>query len=200
MFIDCFGTRESVWCYACGRRMLSARILEKGHAMKALMKAIGRMLRQMRRAARAMVRTLVMIGDRLVSILVPAPMPALDELEPDDIAPANDNSPVSECAAIRDLAYAQALGRLPTPAQLGAVTQLQVDWIASMDAEMSRRLLRATDNEIRAHLRGTKAIRGVLWCDATCIDDYTTAIAIDRARTERDARIEAAMETGRRPA
>lgn len=167
--------------------------------MKAVMKAIGRMLRQMRRAARAMVRTLVWVGDKLVSVLVPAPLPPIDELEPDDV-PANDNQVISETAGIRDLAYCQALGRRPTAQQLGAVTQLQADWIASMDAEMCRRVLATKDGEIRAHLKGNKCIRGVLWCDAACIDDYTTALTIDHARTERDARLEAAMETGRRPA
>ena len=158
--------------------------------MRSLMKAIARALRAMRRAARSMVRTLVWVGDRLVSMLLPAPMPALDELEPDDVSPANDNVAPSENQAIRDLAYAHLQGRMPTAQQLGAVSQFQADWIASMDAEMCRRLLKASDADIRAHLQGNRAIRGVLWCDEAGIDDYATALAIDNARRERDLGLE----------
>lgn len=155
------------------------------------MRAIARAMRAMRAAAASVVKKLVWVGDKLVSIFVPAPMPAMDALEPDDVA-ANDNlappsQPLSEHQAIRELAYCQLIGRMPTAQQLGAVTQLQADWIACLDREMARKVINASDADLRAHLLGNRCLRGVLWCDEACIDDYTTALDVREATREQVA-------------
>jgi hypothetical protein len=158
--------------------------------MRSFLKAIGRMLRSMSRAARATIRKTLFIGGKLVSVLLPAGPPPIDDLEPDDAANDNVPAPISENAGIRDLAYCRLQGRMPAAQQLGAVTQLQADWLAAMDSEMSRRLLKATDAQINRHLRGNDTIKGVLPCDADTIEDYTTAMAINAARLERDLDLE----------
>lgn len=164
--------------------------------MKAMLKAIGRMLRAMKRAAAGTLKVLVRVGDRMVAMLVPAPLPAVDMLEP-ELEAANDNpasTPMtgSVHATIRNLAYARMTGRLPTPAELGAVSAMEADWIAAMDAEMNRKLLRASDAEISAHIRGRACIKGVLAFDADAIDDLATARMIQET-----GRLEAALDLGR---
>ena len=167
--------------------------------MKAMLRAIAKAMRAMRRAAGSVIRKVVEIGGRLVTVFLPAPMPMIDELEADE-APANDNTYISENQGIRDLAYCQLHGRMPTPAQLGAVTGLQMDWVAAMDSEMARRLLKATDREINAHLRGIKSIRGVIECNEDAVDDYVTATAINAAILERDLNLEQHYEPRKMPA
>jgi hypothetical protein len=158
--------------------------------MKAMMRAIGRMMRAMRRAAAGAVKQTVMIGGKLVTMFLPAAIPAIDELEPEDAVAANDNTVVSENAAIRELAYANLQGRMPTAAQLGAGTALQADWICAMDAEMTRRLLKSSDVEINRHLRGRGMIKGVLAYDPDVIEEFHTARSIDNARMERDLELD----------
>lgn len=164
--------------------------------MKAMMRAIARMLRAMKRAAAGTVKVMVRVGDKLVAMIVPAPLPPMDMLE-DDMVPANDN-PVATAmtgsihSAIRNLAYARMLGRLPTAAELGAVSAMEQDWIAAMDAEMNKKLLRASDAEISAHIRGRACIKGVLAFDADAIDDLATARMI-----EETGRLEQALDLGR---
>lgn len=160
--------------------------------MKAMMRAIGRMLRAMKRAAQASVKVLVRVGDKLVAMIVPAPLPPMDMIE-DDMVPANDNPAATPMtgsvhSAIRNLAYARMLGRLPTPAELGAVSAMEADWIAVMSEEMNRKLLKASDAEISAHIRGRANIRGVLAFDADAIDDLATARMIQET-----GRLEAAL-------
>ena len=164
--------------------------------MKAMMRATGRMLRAMKRAAAASMGVLMRVGDKLVAMVVPAPLPPVDMLD-DDMVPANDNPTATPMtgsvhSAIRNLAYCRKLGRLPTPAELGAVSAMEADWIAAMDAEMNRRLLKATDGEISAHIRGRARIKGVLAFDADAIDDLATARMI-----EETGRLEAALDLGR---
>ena len=153
--------------------------------MKSMLQAIGRAIRAMSRATAGFVKKTIVVAGRLVTIFLPSALPPIDELEPKDV-PANDNLPISECQPLRDLAYASLQGRMPTAQELGAVTQRQADWLCAMDAEMTRRLLKSSDAEIRAHVLGIRPIRGVLPCDADAIDDYVTAVAINTARLERD--------------
>ena len=154
--------------------------------MKSLLKAIARIARAMKRAAAGVVKKTIEIGGKLVTIFVPAALPPIDELEPaEDVVAANDNTAVSENQGIRDLAYAVVTGALPTKLQLGAVTALQLDWVLAMDAEMARRVIKASDQEINAHLLGRKIIRGVLAFDEETIEDYATARVIENARLER---------------
>lgn len=167
--------------------------------MRAILRAIAGVLRAMRRAAAGVVKKTMMIAGKLVTVFLPAPLPAMDVLETDK-APANDNVPISENAALRDLAYAQITGRIPTPQMLGAVTALQADWLAAMDSEMARRLLKSSDREINAHVRGIRQIRGVIECSEDAVDDYVTAAAINRAILERDLNLEQYATPSKMPA
>ena len=164
--------------------------------MKALIRAIGRMLRAMKRATAGTVKVLVRVGDRLVAMLVPTPLPRVDMLE-DEFEAANDNpasTPMTGSihSAIRNLAYCRMIGKMPRAAELGAVSAMEADWIAAMDAEMNRKLLKASDAEITAHVRGRARISGVLAFDADAIDDLTTARIVQQA-----GRLEAAPELER---
>lgn len=147
--------------------------------------AIGRALRAFSRAARATIKKTIMVAGKLVTVFMPAPMPLIDELEPDISAEAaNDNVAASAEQPIRDLAMANLLGRMPTAAQLGAVTGLQADWIASLDRDMCSRVAVATDDAIRAHVLGYRNIKGVIACDYDAIEDLHRAREIENRRME----------------
>lgn len=152
--------------------------------MRSIVAAIARACRAFARAAQATVRKVVLVGGKLVTILMPAALPPVDELEPDIAEAANDNVLASAEQPIRDLAMANLLGRMPTAAQLGAVTQLQADWLASLDREMASRVAVARDADIRAHVLGYRNLRGVIACDYDAIED------LDRAREAENRRME----------
>ena len=152
--------------------------------MRSIVAAIARACRAFARAAKAAVKKTVLIAGRLVTVFLPAPMPFVDELEPDIVEPANDNVAASAEQPIRDLAMANLLGRMPSAQQLGAVTQLQADWLASLDREMCSRVAVAKDVDIKAHVLGYRNIRGVIPCDPDAINDLVLAREMDNARME----------------
>ena len=148
--------------------------------MKWLMKAL--------RAAAAVMRRLVLVtvrlGDRLISMLMPAPMPAIDELEPETSAPDPSRDTGSRFMSIRNLAYARLQGTLPTPAMLAAAGKLPCEWVSAMSPAMLKSVLLADDRRLHLHMRGIETIRGVLRFDEKIIDDYRVAMLRQRAAEE----------------
>jgi len=148
--------------------------------MKWLMKAI--------RAAAAAMRRLVLVtvrvSDRLISMLMPAPMPAIDELEPEPAAPDPSRDTGSQFMPIRNLAYARLQGTMPTPAMLAAAGRLQTEWISAMSPAMLKAVLLADDKRLHLHMRGIECIKGVLRYDEKIIDDYRVAMLRQRAAEE----------------
>lgn len=150
-----------------------------------LMRVVAAVMKAMRRAAKAMVRVTAWVGGKLVSMLVPAPMPAYDELEPEEMAPAMDQAQLgSEFMAIRNLAYSRFVNRMPTPQELGAVSELEAEWISAMSKDMLKSVLTSKNPALHAHMRGTKSIRGLLRYEEDAIDAYRVAKLKERARDE----------------
>lgn len=150
-----------------------------------LMRVIRAVMKAMRQAAKQMVRVTTWIGGRLVSMLVPAPVPQYDELE-DDVAPvAIDQAQLgSAFMPIRNLAYARHIGRMPSPAELGAVSDLEAEWISAMSKDMLKQLLTSRDPELHAHMRGRQTIRGLLRFEEDAIDAYRIEKLKEKARDE----------------
>ncbi len=147
------------------------------------MKSLMRMLRSVARAMSRLVMITVRIGDRLISKLVPAPMPTVDELEPD----AADNAERDTGSAfmpIRNLAYARLSGTMPKPTDLAAAGKLSSEWVSSMTPEMLKKVLLADDVKLHKHLRGVETLKGVLRYDEAAIDEYRIALLRQRAAEE----------------
>lgn len=158
--------------------------------MRSIAAAISRALRAFSRAAKATIKKTVMIAGRLVTVFLPAAMPVVDELEPDvsaDAANDNGRTPIGNASphqALRNLAFARMIGAMPSAAQLGAVCQMEADWIAAMDAEMAKKVVMVKDDAITAHIRGYANIKGVLAFDERAIADYYRALDIENRRME----------------
>jgi hypothetical protein len=145
------------------------------------MRSLTRAIRAVLRAMRGLAKVTASVGGRLVSMLVPAPLPVIDELEP-EAAVERDTS--SEYAPIRALAYARLAGTMPTPQMLSAAGRLATEWVSTMTREMLKAVILADDSRLRQHMRGTATIKGVLRYDEAVIDDYRIAMLRERARDE----------------
>ena len=153
-----------------------------------LTKIMRAVARAMRRAAVAMTKTMVWVGDRLVSMLVPAPMPMLDDGEDLEPEAVDEIERGSEMMPLRNLAYARLVGRVPTANELDAVNQLEAEWISTMSQPMLRQVLMSTDSRIRDHISGRHTIKGLLRCDRVAIDEYRISVLKERAREEQAKR------------
>lgn len=152
--------------------------------MKNVAKMIGAVMRAMRVAAQVMVMVPVWVGGRLISMLVPAPMPAMDELEPAHADERAVTGQESEFMAIRNLAAARFNGQMPSPELLAECGRLPVDWLSAMPRPMLKQVLCSTDSQLRAHMRGRKSIRGLLAYDAQGIEEYRISMIRQAAREE----------------
>ena len=152
--------------------------------MRSLMAAVARVMRAVARAMRTMAWVVIQVGDRLISVLRPEPMPMIDQLEPE---PAGEHATAdtgSEFAPIRNLAYCRLEGRMPTPAQLAAAGKLGSEWVSTMTPVMLKSVLLADDPRLGRHLRGIEPIRGVLPFDEDAIDEYRIAVLRQKAAEE----------------
>lgn len=148
--------------------------------MKSLMRAIAAIARAMRKVVLVTVR----FGDRLISMLMPAPVPAIDELEPETSAPDPSRDTGSIYMPIRNLALCRLEGRMPTPAMLAAARRLPTEWISAMSPAMLKAVLLADDKRLHMHMRGIETLKGVLRFDEKIIDDYRVAMLRQRAAEE----------------
>lgn len=165
------------WFISSTRGMVPTSVLEKEIEMRSTLRAIAAVMR----AVRAMVVVTARIGGKLVSMLVPAPMPAIDELEP---APLAERDTGSVYAPIKALAYARLAGTMPTPQMLAAAGRLPTEWISAMTRPMLKAVILADDATLHRHMKGAETIRGVLRYDEQVIDEYRVAMLRERAREE----------------
>ena len=141
--------------------------------MKALMKAITLALRSAARAVGRLVWVVVQVGDRLISMLRPAPMPPVDQLEPE---PADGAGQADGLMPIRELAYARMAGTMPSPATLAAAGVMASRWVSVMTPAMLAAVIAADNQRLHRHMRGIERIRGVVPFDRAAIDDVRMAL------------------------
>ncbi len=143
--------------------------------MKRLIAAIGAMLGALRQVTEWCWRT-----GKLVTrtVLAPfagggAPAGAIADDEPAVPAGVRESD---ELDGIRRLAGAMAADRV-TEEDLEPVADSKIEWLAAMDRPMLARVLCADDQALRDHLRGERAIRGVLAADRESVAAYNRAMA-----------------------
>ncbi|MGV8953116.1 MAG: hypothetical protein ACOH2M_18605 [Cypionkella sp.] len=143
--------------------------------MRGLLAAIRNVCRRMARALRNMKEEWVEIGGRLVRMLVPAGAP-LEADEPETVeAPAVDDFGMK----IRALASQLQGDGVPSVDLLASMSPDQVRWLSVCDDSMLRAIAKASDEEIDAHLRGRRYLRGVVRADRQGMDEYINAMMPD---------------------
>lgn len=147
------------------------------------MRSLMRMLRAVARAMKSLVMVTVRVAGRLVTMLLPQPLPAIDELEP-DVKDGRERDTGSAFMALRNLAYARLQGRMPTPSELAAAGKLSCEWVSVMPKHMLKAVLLADDAKLHRHMRGVETLRGVLRYEESAIDEYRIAQLRERAREE----------------
>jgi hypothetical protein len=150
--------------------------------MMKMIAAIRAIMRAVSRAMSAMIRVTIRVGDRLISVLVPRPMPAIDELEPPAPTEVDHARAHGEEAAIRNLAAAMLHGAVPAPEMFAAVGEKVSEWLMVLSPDMLKRVVTATNAELHDHLRGRKTIRGLLYFDEETVGEFRVAGLRQRAR------------------
>lgn len=136
--------------------------------MRALLVAIGNACRRMARALRAMKEEIVEIGGRLVRILVPSGAPAEADGPEVALALAEDDFGLK----VRALAAQLQSDGVPSPDLMAALPPHVVRWLSVCDDMMLRSIAKSSDDEIHAHVRGRRHLRGVVCSDTESVDAY----------------------------
>jgi hypothetical protein len=140
--------------------------------MKAILAKIAAVLAAMPRLVWERVR----IGGDWVMRLVakPAmPMPAPEPVENEsDLV---EQEWAEQLAAIREIATLLQAGRYPAPELAGQLSEMRLKWLGVLPDEMLQKVAQASDEALKAHVLGRKAIRGVLRADREAVDAWTAA-------------------------
>lgn len=140
--------------------------------MRSLLAAIRNVMRAMRRVANRFKEVTVSVGGRLVSILVPSGIP--DETDEPFVA---EQTPADDFGdRVRKAAASLQNSGLPDPDLLATLPQQVVRWLSICDDGMLAEVMRSSDEAIRDHVKGRKAIRGVLCADEQSVDNYVRAL------------------------
>ncbi len=128
---------------------------------------------------------------RWIQRLVPggsAPMPAPIV----ETAPASSADDDADILAVKRTAAAMAAGIDPTPEHLKGLSDKQLRWLRVLDQRMLCILAVAEPQQIRAHVKGTETIKGMVPCEAGAIADMKAAreAPTPGTRTLRDALLE----------
>lgn len=138
--------------------------------MRGLIAAIRNALRAMRRAASRWKEIVVEVGGRLVSMLVPSGAP-IEPDEPETIEKAEDRFGDE----LRELARQLIADGTPDPDRLAAMPADVTRWLTVLDDAQLRSVMRASDDELQAHLHGRKGLRSVPWSDRASVDEWIAA-------------------------
>ncbi len=104
-----------------------------------------------------------------------APMPEYEEvLEDRGVAPDRGYD------QLRSAADALHRGGVPSPETLAAIGEDNVKWLSAMPTSMLMLVIGATDEQLSAHMRQVRSIRGLLAYDRESIAAYVEVIERDR--------------------
>ncbi|WP_417584363.1 hypothetical protein [Pelagibacterium sp.] len=118
------------------------------------------------------------------------PMPTIQ----DEVAQDRGVAPDRGYDQLRLAADLLSRGRVPHAEVLDAIGSDNVKWLSAMPASMLTLVVQASDEQLSAHMRQTRSIRGLLAYDHESIAAYEQAVEQDRAiEREREQR------TRRRP-
>ncbi|MBE7732154.1 hypothetical protein [Devosia faecipullorum] len=148
-----------------------------------MLKTLLRSIRAMLAALPRFVTERVWDGVRWMSRLVAMPAPAM---EPDPVDEDRQVLAAEEAAhmdALRTVAAHLAADGMPPEAALDALREFDIEWLTAMDRPMLCRIATASDAALKAHIRRTENIRGVLAHDRVAVAEYRAA---RRRRQERE--------------
>jgi len=135
-----------------------------------------------------LVMTKVWDGMRWIQRLVAVPA-----LPPEPAPVAQDNraemaaEDVRHMEALRAVAAHLAAGSIPKETDLDAIREEDLSWLTAMQRPMLCRIVSASDDALRAHIRRTTNLKGVLLHDPKAVADYRTATRRKREDHERAA-------------
>lgn len=135
--------------------------------MRKFLAAVARIVASMARTAGQWIKR----GGRWIYEMLPSagggatPMPG-DVHQAEAETPRGDEDALS---CIRAAAASIAAGKVPSPEISGRFDSDAFGWLMSCDDEMLRKVVRAENAELRAHLQRRKRIRGVVAFDCEAI-------------------------------
>lgn len=138
-----------------------------GVEMKSLFAMIGKVLRAMKRAAVQWREVMLEVGGKMVRMLIPSGPPIeVDEPEPAEVDEDQFNN------NLRELARQLLADGTPDPDRLAALPTGLARWLTVLDDGQLRSVMRSSDDELQAHFRGRKGLRGVPWADKDSVDEW----------------------------
>ncbi len=158
--------------------------------MKSILAAIARVLS----TVRAFAWRLVQEGGRLVMRLMPGPAP--DPMPPLPVELETSAPDADDLAPVRRVAGILAQDRVPTPAEMAGLSELQLDWLRVLSRRDLCRVMAADNAALRAHLRSTMPMKGMPRADR----DTVQALLDAREREDRVAEAEAERDLAWAPA
>lgn len=148
-----------------------------------MLKSIMRSIRAMLAALPRFVTERIWDSVRWISRLVAMPAPALEPDVVDEDTQALAAEEAAHIDALRVAAAHLAAGGMPPESALDALKEFDIEWLTSMPRPMLCRIATASDAALRAHIRRTGNIRGVLAHDKVAVAEYRAA---RRRRQERE--------------
>lgn len=152
--------------------------------MKGILAAIERVLSAMRTTAWRWVQ----VGGRWIREMIPGGAPAptgpSDDVMADvkavqaELSAVKADVKVDEIDAVKSLARLMWAGVPVRPEHLQGITDRELDWLRVCDTDMLHKLAMADGQMIRAHMRGTAPIRGVVPFDPAAVEDMKRAQAM----------------------
>lgn len=150
--------------------------------MRNFLAAIARVLRSMRSTA----WTWVQEGGRWVMKLIPGaaapevagPSPEVQAEVADAMAERSTFLADEETFAVKRLALLMFAGIALRPEHLEGITDRELDWLRVLDQSMLHKISVADHQQIRAHMKGTAPIRGVVPYDPAAVANMKSAWAI----------------------
>lgn len=70
-------------------------------------------------------------------------------------------------------------GMIPPPEISGILSETRFEWLCALTPAMLRSIVHAKDEDLRNHLRGRKALRGVLVTDPATVKEYLKALDVE---------------------
>ncbi len=159
------------WWLACPARRFGAQA-DHGRGIFEMIRSILAAVAALMRAMPRYVLERVRVAGEWVSRLVAVPAPGY---EAGPAMPPADDGDAEHLQAIKTAAGHLAAGDVPPNAAMALLTRDDIIWLGTMTKRMQAIVVASSDRDLRAHIRGTKMIRGVLNHDPRAVSDYRAA-------------------------
>lgn len=148
--------------------------------MRDLMRAVMRALRSTGHFVWERCRATGRLIARLIpGVTAPDPSPTIEDYVPDP-------APVTEdpYSVVKRVVSAMAVGKAPSLDDIQALGADTLNWIRALEPRHRARVLCATPDQLREHMRGRRAINGLLAADRESVAAWLAAKAREADREE----------------